>query len=248
MNRPKFPATIDPLVWVGPDDPAFVQSGLIHAAHIPKEASPVRPAPVVVMIHGWGGNETVTWVFKQTIPQGVAIVTPRAPFALDNDEGFIWFHNGEGQRLRPIPDTLETGLSKLQQFLGSLADLYPIDPERLIMLGFSQGGAMITTLLLTRPETRQTTLGVVLLAGALLQLPQVRPAPNLLAGLPVFIAHGIEDAIIPLRVAQQARQLYLELGAEVTYGEYPTGHKVNSQGMKDLTAWLAARLSEQAGD
>jgi phospholipase/carboxylesterase len=243
MDKPKLAANVDPLLWVGPDDPAFEYSGLVHYAHVPKEASLARPAPLVVMIHGWGGNEGVMWIFKQVIPPGVAVIAPRALFTLEEAEGFTWFHEQDGQRLEPIQDSLENALEKLQHFLASLPDLYPIDPKQLLLMGFSQGAAMITTLLLTQPQLKNQILGVALLAGAQLNRPQLKPPANLLAGLPVFIAHGSEDAIIPLAMAQQVRDTYLDLGAEVTYREYPTGHKVNSQGMKDLTAWLATRLS-----
>jgi phospholipase/carboxylesterase len=240
MEKPKLAATVDPLIWVGPDDLTFEYSGLIHYAHVPKEANVARPAPLVVMIHGWGGHEGVTWIFKQTIPAGTAVIAPRAPFALEQAEGFTWFYEQDGQRLIPTPESLASGLEKLQLFLTGLPELYPVDPDHLILLGFSQGAAMISALLFTQPQLKNRLLGVVLLAGAQLKEPQLRPAANSLAGLPVFIAHGSEDAIIPLAMAQQVRDIYLEAGAEVTYREYPTGHKINSQGMKDLTAWLAS--------
>jgi phospholipase/carboxylesterase len=57
--------------------------------------------------------------------------------------------------------------------------------------------------------------------------------------LPVFIAHGTQDETVPVAAARQAREVYTRLGAQVTYGEYPTGHKLTTQAMADLKQWLA---------
>ena len=86
-------------------------------------------------------------------------------------------------------------------------------------------------------------LGVASLVGAMPPVPEGVGHSNLLAGLPVFIAHGIRDDTIPVRAAQLTRDAYTELGADVTYGEYPVAHKMNSQAMKDLKAWVGKLFS-----
>ena len=80
---------------------------------------------------------------------------------------------------------------------------------------------------------------IPMLVGAMPPVPEDVGHSSLLAGLPVFIAHGSRDEIIPVSAAQHTRDAYSELGADVTYGEYSTAHKVNAQAMKDLKAWLA---------
>jgi phospholipase/carboxylesterase len=245
VDKPKLSTNVEPLWWVGVEEPAFAYSGLIHYVHIPREASSTQPAPAAVMIHGWGGDETVMWIFKQTLPPGLAIITPRAPFELD-EGGFVWFYE-KGERSEPDPHSLETTLSKLQQFLGSLPALYPIDPARLVLMGFSQGAAIINALALTHPQAVSGAVGVVLMAGALPHVSEPATTSPVLADLPVFIAHGIEDQIIPLSAAHQVRDRYIELSADVTYKEYPTGHKMNSRGMQDLRAWLAERFRKEPG-
>lgn len=232
MYKPKLPANIDLLKWVGPDDPNYAESGLIHCARIPATATPARPVPVVVMLHGWGGNESVMWIFKQTLPAGVAAFTLRAPLELAGG-GFVWF---EETNLHPKPDTLASALNTLALFLTALPRLYPIDPTHMILMGFSQGAFVGNAFVLTHPYD---TSGVVSLAGAMPRLPGVEYHANLLAGMPVFIAHGLRDEAIPVSAARQTRDAYRELGADVTYGEYPVAHKMNPQAMKDLKVWLA---------
>lgn len=234
MYKPKLPANVKPLDWISPEHPNAAQSGLVHTVHIPPQATQARPAPLVLLLHGWGGDESAMWLFKQTLPRGVAAVAPRAPIRLDSG-GFVWF-TYENSRFQPHVDTLEAALEKLSQFFASLPRLYPVDPTRAVLMGFSQGAAISTAYIATHPDS---AIGVVSLAGGVLQLPNVNPHPGLLAGLPVFITHGTRDDIVPLSAAEQTRQYYTQLGADVTYNQYPTGHKITTDGMKDLKAWLA---------
>jgi len=230
-TNPRLPANPGPLDWAGPDSYFYGISGLIHTVQMPPEASGADPVPAVVMVHGWGGDESVMWIFKQTLPPGLAIITPRAPLALDEAEsGFIWYRRDEAGQ--PDPETKAAGLAKFEHFITSLPDLYPIDPSRLLLIGFSQGGAMCNALALTRPEL---IIGVASLGGF---IPEGLTPVDSLHQLPVFIAHGSRDETVPLRAAHKARQTYTALEADLTYGEYEVGHKMNSQGMRDLKAWV----------
>jgi len=206
---------------------------LIHRVQIPPEANSNRPVPAVVMVHGWLGDETVMGIFKQTVPPGVAVISPRAPLAV-NGKGYGWYWRDQGG-LQPETDSLWAGRDQLQAFLAGLPQQYPLDPRRIVLMGFSQGAAICNTLVLTRPGQ---VMGVVSLAG-LIPDAVIETAQPDLAGLPVFIAHGVRDETVPLTSAQQSRDIYTRLGAQVTYDEYPTGHKLTAQGMADLKAWLA---------
>ena len=235
MDQPKLPAGVQ---LVGPEAEAYAASGLVHALYLPAAATESQPAPLVVMVHGWAGDESVTWVFKQTIPPEAAIITPRAPLQLP-EKGFAWFQYQDKSDFVPDPKTLTEGLHRLEQFLRSLPALYPVDPARLILLAFSQGAMISNALALTHPELVK---GVVSLAGGLPQAPELLQSSTPLAGLPVFIAHGTRDETVPLSAAQQTRDIYSRLGAAVTYREYDAAHKMSSQGMKDLKQWLAEQL------
>lgn len=211
---------------------------LVHRVQIPPEASPHRPVSAVVMVHGWLGDETVMGIFKQTVPSGAAIISPRAPLAA-NGQGYVWYWRDQGG-IQPESDSLWTGRDQLQAFLTSLPRQYPLDPSRMILMGFSQGAAICNTLALTRPGQ---VMGVASLAG-LIPDAVIEAAQPDLDGLPVFIAHGTQDETVPLASAQQSRDIYARLGAQVTYHEYHTGHKLTTQGMADLKAWLAEVIQQ----
>ena len=243
MWQPDLPKNAGPVEWVGPNHPFYELSELIHCVRLPEAASLRNPAPVVVMLHGWGGDETVMWLFKQAIPKIAAIITPRAP--LEMEEGrFVWF-NFQSSREQPDTDSLRQSLDKLRYFFTGLPDIYPIDPDRLVLLGFSQGAAMGNSLMLTL--TKPQIAGMVSLSGFIPDLPELVEPANTLTGLPVFIAHGSRDETVPVERARRSRDVYQRLQAEVTYREYSTGHKVHTDGMRALKQWLRDILCEEIG-
>jgi phospholipase/carboxylesterase len=130
-------------------------------------------------------------------------------------------------------------VAALREFVRRLPEVYPVDPARVVMVGFSQGGAVGLSLAITDPER---VAAVAVLAGYLPDWARTQITPASLAGRPVFIGHGTQDTTVPLARVAIMREALEAAGADVTYHEYPTGHKVNRQGMKDLKQWLAGHV------
>ncbi len=238
-TRPAIPATFGSAEWVGEGNPVFHITGLTHYARIPAEASGARRVPLVILAHGWGGNEASMWIFARLVPAGVAVVTPRAPLTLPAGDGYFWCKYFPDDQRVDAP-SMVAAVKTLRHFVRTMPDVYPIDPEKIVLAGFSQGAMTGNVLALTEPEPVR---GVASLAGAVPPLPpELFPAPSL-NGLPVFIAHGTEDRLVPVSAAREAHDLFARLGADVTYGEYPVGHKMNSSAMNALRAWFAQVLS-----
>ncbi len=232
-DKPNLPKNAGAVDWAGPDCKEGATSGLIHCIRLPDEASESDPVPLIVLLHGWGGNESSMWVFKQIIPPGVAAVSPRAPLELD-DRSYAWFYRDDPLHLTE-PESLLDSMDKVETFITSMPRLYPVDADRMLLVGFSQGAAVGNSLVMARPESM---VGVALLSGMGFQLPGLIPQVMSLHDFPVFIAHGTRDEVVPLSAAQEARQMYQDLGANVTYGEYNVGHKMHTQAVKDLRGWV----------
>jgi phospholipase/carboxylesterase len=179
------------------------------------------------MVHGWLGTEQSMWTFQTIIARHALVVSMRAPFAVDG---------GYGWKLSDRDSSFDEGLAALHEFVSRLPGEYPVDQNRIALMGFSQGAAMSYALALSQPEM---ICAVAALAGYLPEPARQWVAPDRLAGKRVFIAHGTEDEVVSVAEAASAREAMLACGAQVTYGEYPIGHKLNAQGMKDLRAWLA---------
>jgi predicted esterase len=59
---------------------------------------------------------------------------------------------------------------------------------------------------------------------------------------PIFMAVGTEDERIPLDLARSSAKAIRQAGADLTYNEYDTGHRINRQGMRDLSVWWSEQL------
>jgi phospholipase/carboxylesterase len=188
------------------------------------------------MIHGWKGNEDVMWIFERTLPQNWLVVAPRAILP-DPDGGYTWYpHPAPGYW--PTREEFEPALGALDRFLTTLPELYDADLDETYLMGFSQGAAAALALAATRPGRFQ---GLAALVGFAPERLGRLSAPVPLRDLPTFMAVGVEDDRIPLAVARRGAALLRLLGADLTYQEYPTGHRLNGDGMRDLSDWWSAR-------
>jgi len=116
-----------------------------------------------------------------------------------------------------------------------------IPAERLILAGFSQGGAMA---LHTGLRHGQRLAGIMALSCFLPladQLGAEASAAN--RQTPIFLAHGTHDPVIPLARARQAHEALTRLGYPVEWHEYPMPHSVCDAEIRDIGAWLTQRLA-----
>jgi phospholipase/carboxylesterase len=117
---------------------------------------------------------------------------------------------------------------------------YPIDSQKLAVLGFSQGGVMAYSLALANPEH----------FAALVALSSWLP-PELLGklslgdsarSLPTLIQHGTEDSMIEVERARRSAEMLRQTRIPVTYREYQMGHEIRPKSLSDLSAWLEEKV------
>jgi phospholipase/carboxylesterase len=191
---------------------------------------PEVPGPwrAIVMVHGWQGNEDVMWAFANSLPTEAAIFSPRGPLDVEG-QGFAWFEAEANEA------QLRAGVDALRAYIYGLVARFPLNPKRITLMGFSQGGAACISALLADPGLAD---GVAILAGFLPRPARAWVKPRRLSGKRVYIAHGLLDTTIPLDQAQLARDQMLRADADVTYGEYQMAHKLNPESLRDLKDWL----------
>ena len=132
----------------------------------------------------------------------------------------------------------------LPGFIDELVETYRTDARRTYLAGFSQGAMMSLALMLTRPER---LAGVAAMSGRLpRQVIEAEPDRDALDGLPVIITHGIHDPVLPVENARDARRYLEQLPVELTYREYPMGHEVSMESLRDVTAWLTRALDRRS--
>lgn len=137
----------------------------------------------------------------------------------------------------------EVGMRQSERYFRSLIhnEMHRgIPPSRVIIGGFSQGGAMS---LLTGLEFPDQLAGVFALSGYLpLRTRLAMEHITVRNGLPIFLGHGGQDEYVPLFRAEEARDQLRGWGHSVSYNCYALGHTINEQELKSLSSWISATL------
>lgn len=222
------------------DGPARAALGLIHRIR-PGEGP--GPHPCVVMLHGMGGNEDRMWIFAARLPPGWLLVAPRAPHARPAG-GFAWQAREADEW--PSLAQFQPSAEGLQRLVSALPSTYGADPDRTYLMGFSQGAAVAVAAALLDPEPIAGLAGLVGFVPTDCD-PQELAARRPLSGMPIFLAAGQQDPMIPLDRSREAADLLRQAGARLHYREYPVGHKLDATGMRDLGAWWSERTRDALG-
>lgn len=212
---------------------------LVHLTRRPLVQSEGRP-PLLLLLHGVGSHEADLFMLAPHLDPRLLIVSARAPHTLAPGM-YAWFE----VQLDPInpainPEQAEASRQILIRFIDEAVEAYGADPNRVFLMGFSQGAIMSIGILLTRPEKLS---GVVAMSGRILPevLPHMAP-PDALRGIPVLVLHGVADPILPIHHGRAIRDLLAKLPVDLTYKEYSMGHQVTEESLADVAAWLRVQL------
>ncbi|RYU15280.1 alpha/beta hydrolase [Nocardioides iriomotensis] len=189
-------------------------------------------APLVVLLHGRGSHEREIVGLAPYLPAGAAYAAVRAPIA--EGPGFAWFANrGIG---RPLPESLAETMT---WFRGWLDDVAP-EGRPVALVGFSGGAAFAGGLLLSDPGR---WAGAAVLFGTLPFDAGVPVDEDRLAGVPVLVAQGDQDHVIPRPLLDRTwTYLHDASGAVLTAHRDPGGHGITSGTVSVLGDWLERTL------
>ncbi|KRE55437.1 luciferase family protein [Phycicoccus sp. Soil748] len=190
-------------------------------------------APLVVLLHGRGSTEQEILGLASHLPQGVEYAAVRAPIA--EGGGFAWFANrGIG---RPVASSLEATMAWFRAWLDSVAPA----GRPVVLIGFSGGAAFAGGLVLADPSR---FAGAAILYGTLPFDAGVPLDRSRLANLPVFVAQGESDHVIPRELLDRTwAWLHTESGAPTVGRRDASGHGLTQATVRRLAAWAAERLT-----
>ena len=190
-------------------------------------------APLVVLLHGRGSDARNIVALADELPVGPAYVTVRAP--IGEGGGYAWFANrGIG---RPVAESLRATMDWFRGWLD------PVAPEGrpVVLIGFSGGAAFAGGLILDDPARYA---GAAVLCGTLPFDAGLPVEAARLAGLPVFLAHGKHDTVIPRDLLDRTwRYLLGESGAPTIARNDPVAHTLAPEARRALAGWLQERLA-----
>ncbi len=217
--------------------------------YLPCEITETKPNPdaAVIWLHGLGanGHDFVPIVPELQLPDDMAIrfVFPHAPsLPVTINGGMVmpaWYDILSMEMGRKI-DT-----AQIMASAQAVIDLVEreiakgIPSERILLAGFSQGGAVVYQAALSYPRP---LAGLMAMSSYFATHETLEPAAAN-AQIPIHIFHGSYDPMVPESMAQQALQALQKLGHEPLYKTYPMAHEVHPQEIADISAWLQQRLA-----
>jgi phospholipase/carboxylesterase len=212
------------------------------------EVEPRAPDAAVVLMHGLGADghdfESLVAELRLPEPASVRFVFPHAPLrSVTINAGQrmrAWYDIAGFDHRAPVD---EGGIRASFEAIGWLVRRERergIAADRIVVAGFSQGGAMALFTGLRWPER----LGGIVALSSYLPLAatleaEAHPAN---AAVSVFMAHGTFDPIVPLALGEGSRELLRSRGYDVDWHSYPMPHSVCADEVADLRAWLLRAL------
>ena len=194
-------------------------------------------APLVVLLHGRGSNERDIVGLADHLPVGPAYAAVRAPIA--EGGGYAWFANrGIG---RPVAESLRATMDWFRRWLDGVAPA----GRPVVLVGFSGGAAFAGGLALDDPGRYA---GAAILYGTLPFDAGVPTTPERLAGLPVLVAQGDDDTVIPRELLDRTwRYVHGESGADARGVRSPGGHGLSRTAVDGMSDWLSGLQPVTAG-
>ena len=215
------------------------QLSLPHLIDYPASAPRPEPDsrhPTILALHGRGSNEADLIGLAPHLPQGLLWISPRAPLLL-GPGSYEWY------RVRvigkPEPEQVLTALETINHFIDEILTTYPIDPQKLFLLGFSQGSLLSMCYTLTHPAR---IAGVIAQSGYIPNGVDLEINEAGAKGKPFILTHGEQDTLIPTEWGRASRDRLQKLGADVEYHEFQMGHNVSMESLAEINQWLERYL------
>jgi phospholipase/carboxylesterase len=194
----------------------------------------------IIWLHGLGAdaNDFVPIIGQLRLATDVRFVFPNAPLrSVTINGGMVmraWYDiAGFGPDAPQDADGLTQSVAIVRRLIQRELDR-GIARNRIVLAGFSQGGAVVLHAGLSDAES----------VGGIVGLSTYLPAAHLLQSaaiptdVPVMLAHGTYDQVIPLALAEKSAEFLKASGASVDWSTYPMGHEVCLNEIQDLSRWL----------
>ena len=188
-------------------------------------------ATLAVLLHGRGSHMGDLQGLRAGLPTDWVLVTPQAPFPSapwGYGPGWAWYRYEEADRL--VVTTLAQSLAAIDAFFEELPDLLGLDPGRIVLGGFSQGGTTSLAYALTRPGAVAAVLNFSGFLASHVVLDESGGAPP---STPIFWGHGTEDPAIPISLAHRGRERLTRARAAFVARDYPIGHWIVPEELRD---------------
>ncbi len=215
----------------------------LELSHRLRPAAPDTAQPwLLVLMHGVGSNEEDLFALSPYLPAGLHVLSLRAPHVL-GPGSYAWFEFGVGPDGRRViqADQERDSRARLTRVIESAARQLGVPAARVVVGGFSQGGIMGLSLLLTQPQLMHGTL--VMHSRLLPEALADQVAPERMAGRQVWVSWGTEDAVLPPSFTQGIVEHLRPLPVELDGAGFAGGHTIGAQELGSVVAWLGRLMT-----
>lgn len=193
----------------------------------------IANAPVLLLLHGTGGDEESLLPLVPMILPGAAVLSPRGNVL---EQGAPRFFRRLAEGVFDMDD-LHRRTGELGRFIDDAATAHAFDRSRVYAVGYSNGANVAASLMLT---VASPFAGAVFYRAMLPLEPSATPS---LHGVGTLLLSGREDPIVPAAQVERLAALLQEGGADVQLEWLPGGHQLSQADVSKTRNWLASRAS-----
>lgn len=207
----------------------------------PQITAGIAAHPALVMLHGYGANESDIYELVPFIDKRVLIVAARgAAVAQETPRGSYKWYDWDAPGY-PKPELWSQSLTRLARLISELPALtkVEVDPARIFVGGFSQGAAVSLAMAAHYPNL---LAGIIAHSGFASPDTAERLRSGAFAGKSAFVAHGQNDSVLKAEMSHRAVEALKAGDVAVTYREYPIAHETSPASRHDLADWLTEHL------
>jgi len=196
------------------------------------------PSKSIFFLHGFGSNMQDLFGLSPVFDKDWTCISLQASIPVQYN-GWAWAElDFENIGKLPKPEQMENHRQQVMDSINKCVEHLHLDPERVNLLGFSQGASLSIYSALLNPDRFNS---VVALSG-FFPVERLDDIKNKgLEKLDLFMGHGKLDPVVPFDLGQHTRDGLIKLGMEPSFHEYDSEHTIPNECLRDVMEWLKER-------
>lgn len=220
-----------------------LSTSFTYSVHLP--ASKTSKPPVLILLHGYGSNESDLFELAHSLDSRFLTFSLRAP-NLTKNGGFCWYDLAflPNQQFQYNYQQAIESRKQILAFIRQACKAYKADSNQVFVLGFSQGAIMSYELALSAPGKIK---GVVALSGRMMEETKNIPTDwSKVEKVKFFIAHGLSDNVIKFEDGEKAHTWLSDKKIkDLTFHHYEMPHSISGRELNDIRAWLTKSITTE---
>ncbi len=197
------------------------------------------PSQSIFFLHGFGSNMQDLFGLSPLFNQNWTCVSLQASIPVQYN-GWAWAElDFQNIGKLPKPEQMKIHQEKVFESIEQCIKKLDLDPNRINLLGFSQGASLSIYSGLKNPNTFNS---VVALSG-FFPVKEISKEVDreAIRGLELFMGHGRLDPVVPIGLGHDTKNGLIDIGVNPNYNEYDSEHTISNECLNDILKWLEER-------